>query len=120
MNVVLDCVSQRKVVTKEFRKQLLTTHSWNVFKEICYTFRYTQGKLVLLHFSYLSVSHFMNIINFYIHTIIFLFSNVFLIRVVIAVGGQCPISKQGNPNGAATMFQVKFLKEKVLETFVFL
>ena len=62
----------------------------------------------------------MNIINFYIQTIIFFFSNVFLSRVVTAVGGQCPISKQGNPNGEATMFQVKFLKEKVLETFVFL
>jgi len=47
----------------------------------------------------------MNIINFYIHTNIFFFSNVFLGRVLTAVGGQCPISKQGNPNGEATMFQ---------------
>lgn len=63
----------------------------------------------------------MNIVNFYIHTNIFLFSNVFLDRVLTAVGGQCPISKQGNPNGEATMFQVKFQRNgKLLKTFVFL
>ena len=51
----------------------------------------------------------MNIIKFYIYPNIFFFSNVFLNKVVnavifLAVGGQCPISKQGNPNGEVTMF----------------
>ena len=53
---------------------------------------------------FLSLSHFTNIIKFYILTIIV--SNVLFDRIVSAVGGQCPISKSGNPNGEATLFQV--------------
>ena len=69
----------------------------------------SQEKLFVLHFYNRSVSHFMNIFKFYIYPNIFFFSNVFLNRVVnavifLAVGGQCTISKQGNPNGEVTMF----------------
>ena len=53
---------------------------------------------------FLNLSYFTNIIKFYILTIIV--SNVLFDRIVSAVGGQCPISKPGNPNGEATLFQV--------------
>ena len=58
------------------------------------------GKDYFIH----NFSHFTNIIKFYILTIIV--SNVLFDRIVSAVRGQCPISKPGNPNGEATLFQV--------------